>query len=161
MYATAMKPFVSLTAADLMSRDVVTIPQHMSVRKAAHLLSNANVTGAPVIDGRGICVGVISATDFVHLADVEGRPMKRAGSQCICSEWQVVELENLPTDEICCFMTRDPVTVKTNVGVTDLARMMIDAHIHRLIVVDPQLRPVGIVSSTDVLAAVAHADHSI
>jgi len=159
MHATVSKPFASLTAGDLMSQEVVMIPQHLSVRKAAHLLSNANVTGAPVIDGRGVCVGVISATDFIHLADVEGRSAKTTGSQCVCSEWQVVELDNLPSDEVCCYMTRDPVTVRNKIGITELARMMIDAHIHRVIVVDDQHRPVGVVSSTDVLAAVAYADH--
>jgi CBS-domain-containing membrane protein len=33
---------------------------------------------------------------------------------------------------------------------------MLDAPIHRVLVVDERGRPVGIVSSTDVLAAVAH-----
>ncbi len=159
MNATAMKPFVTLTAADLMSRDVVTIPQHLSLRKAAHLLANAQVTGAPVIDGRGVCVGVISATDFVHLADCDHEPPDRQRNQCVCSEWQVVDVENLPADEVSCFMTPDPVTVKQNIGIVDLARKMLDAHIHRVIVVDAQGRPGGIVSSTDVLAAVAFAEH--
>lgn len=35
--------------------------------------------------------------------------------------------------------------------------MMVDVHIHRLIVAGEDRRPVGIVSSTDVLAAVARA----
>jgi predicted transcriptional regulator len=35
--------------------------------------------------------------------------------------------------------------------------MMVDAHIHRLIVAEDDHRPLGIVSSTDVLAAVARA----
>jgi predicted transcriptional regulator len=34
---------------------------------------------------------------------------------------------------------------------------MVDAHIHRVLVVDDQNRPCGIVTSTDVLAAVARA----
>lgn len=157
---TTTKPFVTLTAADLMSRDVVTIPQHLSLRKAAWLLSNANVTGAPVIDGRGVCVGVISATDFIHLAGAERSSAKPEKSQCVCSEWQVVELENLPADEVCCFMTPDPVTIKPNTSIVELARMMLDAHIHRVIVVDAQRQPIGIVSSTDVLAAVANAEHT-
>jgi CBS-domain-containing membrane protein len=160
MNTAALKPFVTLTAADIMSRDVVTIPQHLSVRKAAHLLSNANITGAPVIDGRGVCVGVISATDFIHLADNEARPtLKCAAPECVCSEWQVLEVEKLPTDEVSCFMTPDPVMVKPNLSITELARMMIDAHIHRVIVVDVQRRPMGVVSSTDILAAVAYAEH--
>jgi predicted transcriptional regulator len=40
----------------------------------------------------------------------------------------------------------------------DLARKMIDAHIHRLIVVDKEEKPVGVVSSTNVLAALAYAE---
>ena len=38
---------------------------------------------------------------------------------------------------------------------------MMDAHIHRLIVIDNvSERPIGIVSSMDILAAVARADQS-
>ena len=36
--------------------------------------------------------------------------------------------------------------------------MMIDAHIHRVIVVDEDRIPVGVVSSTDILAALAYAE---
>ena len=36
-----------------------------------------------------------------------------------------------------------------------LAQMMLDAHVHRVIVVDNEQKPVGIVSSIDILAAVA------
>jgi CBS-domain-containing membrane protein len=158
MTALETKPFTSLTAADLMSSDVVTIPSHLSLRKAAHLLSNANVTGAPVVDSRGVCIGVISATDFVHLADSERCASSRDTKECVCSEWQVVNVENLPLDEVVCFMTPDPVTVRPNCSITDLARMMLDAHIHRVIVIDAQRRPVGVVSSTDIIAAVAYAE---
>jgi CBS domain-containing protein len=35
--------------------------------------------------------------------------------------------------------------------------MMLDAHMHRIIVVDEQRSPIGIVSSTDILAAIAYA----
>src|SRR5947209_8244999 len=119
MTTTSLKPFVTLTAADLMSREVVAIPKHLSVRKAAHLLGEARVSGAPVIDARGVCVGVISATDFVHLADTENPTPRRPAGGCVCSEWQVIELENLPPDEVGCFMTPDPVTVRPDTRITD------------------------------------------
>jgi CBS domain-containing protein len=51
----------------------------------------------------------------------------------------------------------DPVTVPPTKPVRELARMMIDGHIHRIIVVDEQCRPVGMVSSTDILAVMANA----
>ncbi len=157
----ATKPFNSLTAADLMSREVTTIPRHLSLRTAAHLLSQARVSGAPVIDACGSCVGVISSTDFVHWAEGNQSVRQDAGhSSCACSEWQVFEPEDLPTEEVGCYMTADPVTVTPNLRIGELARMMIDAHIHRVIVVDEENRPVGIVSSTDILAAVAVSSES-
>jgi CBS domain-containing protein len=161
MTTLTRKSLGTLTAADVMSNEVITIPRHFSLQKAAHMLSSANVTGAPVVDGRGVCVGVLSATDFVHLADLEKPPVPNTSTECVCSEWQVVEMENLPTDEVGCFMTADPVTVKPNTLIAEVARMMLDAHIHRVIVVDALSRPIGVVSTTDILAAVAYADYSL
>jgi len=152
------KSFASLTAADLMSREVTAISRHLSLRSAAHLLSQAHVSGAPVIDAIGSCVGVISATDFVHWA--EGcRPVRTdaAHSECACSDWQVFDSDELPPEEVGNFMTPDPVTTLPATHIGELARMMIDAHIHRIIIVDERNCPVGVVSSTDILAAVASA----
>jgi CBS domain-containing protein len=55
-------------------------------------------------------------------------------------------------------MTPDPETVRPTTLIRSLARIMIDAHIHRVIVVDEEYRPIGIVTSTDVLAALAYVD---
>jgi CBS domain-containing protein len=52
-------------------------------------------------------------------------------------------------------MTPDPVTARPVTSLHVLARMMIDAHVHRIIVVDVEGKPVGVVSSTEVLAALA------
>jgi predicted transcriptional regulator len=44
---TLDKPLLELTANDLMSRNVLVISQHMSLKAAAHLLAQAEVSGAP------------------------------------------------------------------------------------------------------------------
>jgi CBS-domain-containing membrane protein len=54
-------------------------------------------------------------------------------------------------------MTARLVTVEPSTPIGELARKMVDAHIHRVLVVADQGRPCGVVSSTDVLAAVARA----
>jgi len=77
---------------------------------------------------------------------------------CVLVDWQVVDVEKLPTDEVRRFMTPDPVTAQSATSIRVLARMMIDAHIHRIIVVDEGRRPIGVVSSTDVLAALAYSE---
>jgi CBS domain-containing protein len=156
----AAKPdLLHLLAADLMSRNVVVIPQEMSLRAAARLLSRAQVSGAPVVDSDGRCVGVLSTTDFMRWTERGSRasPSRPAPAEDICSEWQVVDYEEIPADRVDLFMTADPVTVGVATPIRELARLMIDAHIHRLIVVDEFCKPVGIVTSTDILAAVVRA----
>jgi CBS domain-containing protein len=156
----AGKSFFSLTAEDLMSQSVVTIPQEMSLTAAARALSRANITGAPVVNADGVCVGVVSATDFLHLAQKDRRtaPVTCATPFCVCSDWQLLEIHELPVDEVCRYMTPDPVTVRPGTPVGELARLMLDGHIHRVIVVDGKGRPVGVVSSIDLIAAVAQTN---
>ena len=74
---TLETPLLQLTAEDLMCRDVLVIPQAISLRYAAHLLAQAKVSGAPVVDEEGRCVGVLSAADLVHWVDRESRPPRR------------------------------------------------------------------------------------
>lgn len=162
MMLTEIKPLLDHCAGDLMSKDVVMIPQEMSIQGAARLLSRSHVSGAPVVDHDGRCIGVISATDFIHWA--EGRDSavaKRTAENCLCSAWQIPDENKLPDTSVRCFMTSDPVTALAKTSIGDLAQTMLDAHIHRVIVVDDNQRPVGVVSSTDILAAVARADHAI
>ncbi len=158
-----IKPFFALTARDLMSHEVITISEEMSLAAAARLLSRGNVSGAPVVDGAGVCVGVISATDFLVLADrtcpVVAGPC--TAPMCVCSEWQVMDPAELPPDEVRDHMTADPVTVGPDSPVSEVARAMLDAHIHRVIVVDTWRRPVGVVSSTDLIAAVARDEAAL
>jgi CBS domain-containing protein len=158
MLAT-MRPLLASVASELMNPTLVSIPEEMSLQAAAHELAQAHVSGAPVVDARGRCVGVLSAQDFVTWAEKGSRPTDRRQEtrDCFCSAWHIPEAETLPEDAVCHYMTRDPVTAVPSTPIGTLAQMMVDAHIHRIVIVDRGGRPVGIVSSTDVVAAVARA----
>jgi CBS-domain-containing membrane protein len=161
------KPFLALVAKDLMNCEVVTIPREMGMQAAARWLSQMHVSGAPVVDEQGRCVGVLSSNDFVaccaanrthcaqHRAEANHGPC--TFPDCVGSEWQIVNtvesVEGLVRDH----MTPDPVTARPETTIARLAQMMVDAHVHRLIIVDDQLRPLGILSTTDIVAAVARA----
>jgi CBS domain-containing protein len=160
---TVGKPLLAMTADDLMSRALVVIPEEMSLQCAARLLRQSQVTGAPVVNSEGRCVGVLSATDFLRWAEGMDRSgnagAERCPAQpCVCADWQVLDADELPAEEVRRYMTPDPVMTDPATPIGRLAWNMVDAHIHRIIVVDAQRRPIGIVSSTDILAAVAYAD---
>src|SRR5688572_1984458 len=80
---TTVEPTLARTAGDVMSREVVTIPRRMPMRDAAGILRRARISGAPVVDEQGRCVGVLSASDFLHWADDEcPAPAGVAGAAC-------------------------------------------------------------------------------
>ena len=156
---TLETPLLDLTAKDLMSQEVLLIPQHMSLRAAAHRLAQVRVGGAPVVDAEGRCVGVLSAADLVHWVDRgERAPAARGEEACVCCDWQLDRRDDIPEDEVSHCMTRDVVSAGTNARLGELARWMRDAGVHRIIILDEERRPVGVVSSMDVLAAVARLE---
>jgi CBS domain-containing protein len=135
------------------------IPREMSLQGAARMLTRAGVSGAPVVDDQGHCIGVLSATDFMHWVEAD-RPVPhvRGAAEPMCSAWQIPAAAQITDCTVEHFMTADPVMVESRTPIAEMARMMIDARIHRLIVVHSMTRqPIGVVSSTDVLAALARA----
>jgi CBS-domain-containing membrane protein len=149
------KPLDDLCAADVMSRDLVLIPDDISLQDAARRLVRNQVSGAPVVDYRGVLVGVLSSSDFLRgSAQMQNAP-GGGMSPCVYAEWQVVDVDQLPDESVHKRMTADPVTAQEDTPVSAIARLMVDAHIHRVIIVDEERMPKGIVTSTDILAAVA------
>ncbi len=153
---SAARSLMALTAADLMISPVVTIPQNTSLREAARLLHRADISGAPVVDSEGRCLGVLSSSDFVTWA---GNGHKEVS---FLAPWgEMISIEDAPDDEIRHYMTVQPVTVAPTTPIGELAEKMIDAHIHRLLVATEPGKPCGIVTSTDVLAAIAGATRKV
>ncbi|HZZ81165.1 MAG TPA: CBS domain-containing protein [Gemmataceae bacterium] len=154
----APRPFLSLCAADIMSKSMVIVPREMSLQGAARLLGRASVSGAPVVDDAGRCIGVISTTDFMHWVEHDQTPGTAGFKNTMSNPWQMSESIDACSHVKDC-MTGNPVLVKPTTRIGELARLMMEAHIHRVIVVEgASQRPVGIVSSTDILAAVSRAD---
>jgi len=152
-----VRTLAELQARDLMTRDVVVIPDDLSIQEAAERLCRQQVSGAPVIDHRGVVVGVLSSSDFVRLATGGERAASKP-CDCVCAEWQVVAIDRLPKESVRRFMTVDLVTATEDTPVPELARMMVEAHIHRVIVVGGDGTPKGIVTTSNILGAVAKLD---
>jgi CBS domain-containing protein len=126
----------------------------MSLREAAHLLTRDRISGAPVVDADGRCIGVLSSSDFVTWA---GKPSGCKAISFIAPWGEMIDIEDSPDNEIRHYMTAQPVTVAPAAPIGELAQKMVEAHIHRVLVVVDQSRPQGIVTSTDILAAVSRA----
>jgi len=154
---------MSVTAADIMSPDVVSVPEDMDLRDLAKMFLKEGFTGAPVVDARGDLVGVISQTDlvyynltrgdelvddsqFYHQARVEGRHLPRG-----------FQIADFNTGRVRDIMTPIVHAVSERASLATVARMMTAKHIHRVIVRRGR-RPVGIISALDLLRAFVKQD---
>lgn len=128
---------VELTVDRLMTRDPVCIGAEASLADVADLLEDYGISGLPVIDDRGDLVGVISRTDLVRV---------RASLEP-WSGWHGLLVADL--------MSRPVVTVPPRATVSVAAELITSNQVHRLIVVDDDGTPVGVLSETDVVRDIA------
>lgn len=155
--AGAMERLTQLTASDVMSREVAAIPLTATIEEAAELLAARGASGAPVVNGSGRCVGVVSATDFLRLAAAKhavtraqppsGHGSTRAHALCVEAAHQAVAT----------IMTAPPRMIPVDAPLTSVIDQMCSMHIHRLVVVDESGAPRGVVSTLDVVAALGAA----
>jgi len=156
----AEKLFHGLTAGDVMRPAVVVLPHGMSVVTAARLLLDQQVRVAPVIDTPGRCVGALWAEDLLDWVADGGRAYQADDPlpECVWCEWQVVDVKAAQRDQVRGHMTRDPLLVMPDTSLAGIAEVLLDPHRRSVVVVDGERRPVGVVSSKDVLAALASAE---
>lgn len=142
-----------------MRSDVVTLRDNETMLRAAGLLHSYGITGAPVVDKDGKCVGVISSSDFVSREIASG---DNPTSAALAFDNMYIKKAFAPpqvieNNQVDAYMTPDVKTIGSNAPLTKAARLLCEERIHRLVVVDDQDRPIGILSSLDVVACLVVA----
>lgn len=154
-----------LVARDVMNPEVITVAEDLTVKELATVLTDQEISGAPVEDSTGRLVGVVSLTDIVRAASLGGDRVIDARAHAFFARgWEesvdAEELEELHFDNgdeqllVRDIMTPSVFVVDEEVEVPHVARTMLDSHLHRLLVVRDQ-RPVGIISTSDLLQLLA------
>jgi CBS domain-containing protein len=151
--------------SEIMTTDVLTLDADATIREALETLEDYAISGAPVVDGTGKCVGVFSITDLVRRDQEveEGQGPLAIGWYQLGAMTDVVrglreELDGETTNRevVGDWMTRDPKSVPPDATVADAARLMADEGIHRVLIMEgPKLA--GIVSSLDLVELIARA----
>jgi CBS domain-containing protein len=149
-----------ITAADLMSPEVLTVREDMPVADLAAFLMRHDITGAPVADADGRLVGVVSVVDIADLvsddaeiaADRSEPDFLYRGREATLSEDELQELEIDDEDlTVADIMTPEIHSVAPSAPVSKIAMKMLREHLHRVLVLDPDDRCVGIVTTSDLL----------
>ena len=129
-----------LLVGDVMTIDPIVVGDDAPLEEAARLLRVNSVSGLPVVDKRGSLVGVISQTDLIAIEEAPiGRLIR-------------TEASGLRVGEL---MTAPAITVPMTGSLGEAARLMRERRVHRLVVLDDDGRPVGVLSASDFVALFA------
>jgi CBS domain-containing protein len=158
-YLEAPEPLADVLAADVMQRHLVTVQADDSLHEVERVLDDAGVTGVPVLDDDGHMLGVLSVRDLVRRY-AEDRDLPEAADYRdfdeTSDETGPAAFHPAAPAEPCAadIMTTEITSVGPTAGLREVAAKMIAAEVHRLFVVDHG-RVLGIISSTDILRALA------
>lgn len=143
-------------ARDIMSSDVIAVPADLDLRDLAKLFLEKGITGAPVVDGGGELVGVISQTDLIYYNLTRDDELKLDSHfyQIARMEGRHVptgfQIEDTNTGCVADVMTPVVHSVTERTSVDSIVRLMTRKHIHRVIVRKGK-QVSGIISALDVL----------
>jgi CBS domain-containing membrane protein len=130
-----------MKVAELMRTDVKTVDIDATVGDAIATLADVHVSALPVTDARGQVVGVLSTTDILGAISETTEPAVR---------------EQLFEEPVRDLMTSRSRVIAPDADMLEAAREMLHLDVHRLFVED-EGRLVGVISQTDIVAAVATA----
>lgn len=159
---SSIERLLSLRVGDIMTRNVVQVPSHETMADAARLFAKHQVSGAPVVDEEGRCVGILSSADFV-IREYENIDQGRGPASGV--DHVLVQdrpggpyhVEDVGEDMVSNHMTPAIQTTTASTPILEAARILCGEHIHRLVVLDDRGRPSGLISSLDLVAALIKA----
>lgn len=145
------------TAADIMTKDVITVRTDLGVVEAAQLLLDKGINGAPVVDDDGRVVGILCQSDLVA-------QQKRISLPSIFSFLDGFiplnsirdlehEVEKMSAATVGQAMTAKVTSVKSDTNLEEVATLMVERSFHTIPVIDGG-KLVGIIGKSDVLKTV-------
>jgi CBS-domain-containing membrane protein len=148
----------NLTAREVMTRDVITVFPHTSIRYVAKLLIEHHISGVPVVDDDHRLVGMVSENDLLNWSDEPSEKqawwlnMLAEGSELSPDFLDVVRCER---EKVRTVMKTDVATVSETTPVAEIAKLLVSNSIKRVpVVTDRKLS--GIVSRTDLVRVLAN-----
>lgn len=127
---------------DVMSKEVRCCGVNASIPDVAHIMTAYDVSAVVVLDEAGFLAGIITRTDLVALRGSE-------------EYWHGLDASHV--------MKTDVVTCSADRLLSEASKTLVQNGIHRLVVVenaenDVGLRPVGVLSQTDIVRDMALGD---
>ena len=145
---------MGLTAADIMSKEVITLSPDMGVLELAEIFAINRISGAPVLDDGGNIIGVASQSDLVAQNKNPHIP-----NAITLFDWVIylesmdkfkAEMDKMAGTTVGDIMTRDVISVGPEATMEDEATIMTEKKVHTIPVVEDG-RLLGVIGKLDIV----------
>ncbi len=162
-----MTPFSRVTARDVMRTDLVTLSPDDTIEDAVASLSDAGISGAPVMRADGRLIGALTLTDIAQPGHTDrdrihtqpGEEVRVVTTSVEADEFE--EEEELASKEdyspevlgetlVSEWMSNAVVAVSPDASLRTVCRSLVDGGVHRAFVTD-RGKLVGVVSAMDII----------
>jgi len=144
-----------MNAADIMTRDVVTVAPDTNVAEIARLMLERRVSAVPVVEN-GAPIGIVSEGDLLHRPETGTEPHHSRWLELFLSRdslaAEYVRTHGRTARDV---MTSEVISVGETTSIAEIADLLESRHIKRVPVVADDGRLVGIVSRANLLQGLA------
>ena len=137
-----------------MTRDVITVTPDTEITQATRLLLEHRINGLPVVDEKHRLVGIVCQSDLI--AQQKRIPLPSLftlldGYITLTSAKHFEkEVQKIAATRVEQAMTPEPVTVRSDTPIEDIASLMVEKKLHTLPVVDGR-ELIGVIGKEDML----------
>jgi CBS domain-containing membrane protein len=144
-----------LTVRHVMSKDVVSVEPDDTLHTCIQRMVDNRVYALPVLRITGECVGIISSSDILQVTrDLDDDLIEMEKADLATGRWLLARLRSEVGSQLVSeIMNEDVATVHADTQLAKAAREMLRNGVHRLPVIDAHEHVIGIVSTSDILAA--------
>ncbi|MCK4389321.1 MAG: CBS domain-containing protein [Desulfobacterales bacterium] len=146
-----------LKVKDIMTTDPISVSPEIEIAHAAKLLLEKHINGAPVVDATGKLVGILCQSDLIaqqkRLSIPSFFTLLDGIIPLTSMKHLEKEVEKITATTVAHVMTLNPVTVRPETSIEEVATLMVDKKLYTFPVVD-EGELVGIVGKEDILRTV-------
>jgi len=143
-----------LNASDIMTTEVITVKKETSLKDLARILYEKHINGVPVVDDKGLLIGIICESDLI-------RKDKKLHIPTVVALFDAVfylespkkfekEIQRMNATTVEDLYTREVITVAEKTPVDEIATLMTEKKIYTIPVADGD-RLVGIIGKADLI----------
>ncbi|KAL1510367.1 hypothetical protein AB1Y20_006678 [Prymnesium parvum] len=142
------------------SAALITLAPDQALKKAAQVLLDAKISGAPVVEN-GVLVGVISRTDLLYkLAGKRSLHSAGQGPRSLRYLENTQRIRKAKADCVRDAMTDRPISVAPQATMQDAAAIMLRKKLNRLMVATDSGELLGMVTASDIVRLTLEEDEA-